>query len=193
MVRSRVSIGILSGMAAAIILTSCVSGVRESGETLYTAVNMWYEHPLKLLSTNYHRGIMIPAGTKIEMIGIGFSRFTFEMDGMPNEFVITYAARHDAPGNTFDDFLDSWFLGRDPLGPGTPYESFSSMEKEQIEKGELAVGMSKNAVLMAYGYPPGHMTPALDSRIWKYWNSRASTVFVFFKDGRVSKMEKPRK
>lgn len=58
-------------------------------------------------------------------------------------------------------------------------------ERKNIKNGTIAVGMSKDAVVMAYGYPPSHKTPTLDSNMWTYWRDRFRRVFVYFENGKV--------
>jgi len=45
--------------------------------------------------------------------------------------------------------------------------------------------MSKEAVILAIGYPPEHVTPTLESNTWKYWRTRFATQLVSFVDGKV--------
>jgi hypothetical protein len=72
---------------------------------------------------------------------------------------------------------------------GGPYQRFSEKEKRNIKLGEIEVGMSKDAVLMAYGYPPAHRTPSLESDQWVYWLNRFVNRPVVFRDGRVSQWQ----
>ncbi|MBU4011616.1 MAG: hypothetical protein KJ882_12720, partial [Proteobacteria bacterium] len=58
-----------------------------------------------------------------------------------------------------------------------------------IKKGIVAIGMSKKAVIMAYGYPPTHKTPHLTSDVWQYWYARVNKVNVYFKNDKVFKIE----
>ena len=62
------------------------------------------------------------------------------------------------------------------------------LEKEQkaIKSGIIEVGMSREAVLMAYGYPPTIRTPSLDTDRWTYWRNRWITQVADFKDDKVS-------
>ena len=66
---------------------------------------------------------------------------------------------------------------------------FNGNEKENISNGTIEEGMSKDAVIMSYGYPPKHKTPALSSNIWTYWDARATRKVVTFKDNKVKKIE----
>ena len=49
--------------------------------------------------------------------------------------------------------------------------------------------MSKDAVIVAIGYPPITETTNLDSNLWVYWSGRYNKFNVHFKDGKVSKVE----
>jgi len=64
---------------------------------------------------------------------------------------------------------------------GGLYSKFNGEEKENIKKGTIAEGMSKEAVLMAYGYPPSHRTAALASDEWAYWIADLPVSGQFFR------------
>ena len=55
-----------------------------------------------------------------------------------------------------------------------------------IRSGQPLRGMTKEQVLMARGYPPGHETPSLDGDRWTYWSSRLVKHTLVFTDGRLS-------
>ena len=54
------------------------------------------------------------------------------------------------------------------LSPEEAMKGFSKKERNAVKRGFLVGGMSKEAVLMAYGYPPEHRTPSLDSNDWTF-------------------------
>ena len=58
----------------------------------------------------------------------------------------------------------------------------SPEEQDHIEKGTVGGGMTKEAVLMAYGYPPSHRTPSLSMDTWTYWTGRGTTTLTFKKN-----------
>ena len=63
-------------------------------------------------------------------------------------------------------------------------EGMTANEIRAIKAGVLVQGMSKRAVLVAYGPPPEHYTPDLKSNRWRYWTFISDTKTVFFnKDG----------
>ncbi len=157
-----------------------------AGKTFYTTANIWYEHPKKNYSTNYHRGAILPVGTiaKIKKVRSKEIQFTDE-NGQP--FIITFLKKHSSHEMTIWDYFDQYFSEENPMREGGPFHKLSKDEKDNIEMGEIAVGMSKNAVLMSYGYPPSHRTPSLKSNRWIYWITRFINRPVYFVDGKVSK------
>jgi hypothetical protein len=155
--------------------------------TYYTKVNIWYEDPLKIPSTNYHRGATIPFGSKVQINGEAKEKIQFTVDDQPGvTFNLVNVRRHSMVelGELFNDY----FSLNDPKA-GKDYLQFSQKEKENIENGTLQEGMSREAAVAAYGYPPKHKTPTLKSNLWTYWDSRAIRKLVTFKGEKVSKIE----
>jgi hypothetical protein len=71
-------------------------------------------------------------------------------------------------------------------------KGLSKEEINAINKGVLVLGMSKPAVIVAYGYPPEHKTTSLKNNTWYYWTNRfRSKAINFDKNGRTYKREKP--
>ena len=50
--------------------------------------------------------------------------------------------------------------------------------------------MSKEAVLMSYGYPPSHMTPSTEGDVWKYWDHKFRAKLIYFRNNRVVEVQK---
>ena len=157
-----------------------------SGKTYYTKTNVWYENPNKILSTNYHRGAILPIGTKVEIHSIKGEKIQFTPDGNAQMFTII----NDKKTSTIstDELFNRCFSTEEIQVGGGEYQ-VTEAERENVKIGTIGLGMSKKAVLMAYGYPPTHKTPVLTSNIWYYWYARVSEVNVFFKDDKVFKIE----
>ena len=159
-----------------------------SGKTYYTRVNIWYEKPNDILSTNYHRGSILPIGTKVSIHSINNRRIRFTPDGSGQMFTIV----NDKQTNTIsiDELFNRYFsVEVIQAGVGDYYQA-TEADRENIKKGIITLGMSTKAVLMAYGYPPTHKTPLLTSDIWHYWYARLHKVNVYFKDDKVFKIER---
>ena len=160
---------------------SAASLAAEAGQ-YYTRTNIWYERSDKIFSTNYHKGLMIPIGTAVEVLksDAGSIEFREKSDGAI--FKIKLAKKYT--NWNADEFFNRYFAKANPLD-SAQFSSFSSMEKEAGKAGKIQTGMSKAAVLLAYGYPPTHRTPSTDLDTWTYWDSRYGNFLVQFKDGKV--------
>ncbi|OQW99056.1 MAG: hypothetical protein BWK74_03080 [Desulfobacteraceae bacterium A6] len=172
-----------------VLALACSSLYAESfsGKTYYTRTNIWYENPNDILSTNYHRGTILPIGTKVSIHKLINRRIQFTPEGSAQMFTII----NDKKTNTIsiDELFNRYFsIEAVQTGVGDYYQT-SEADRENINKGVITLGMSRKAVLMAYGYPPTHKTPLLTSDIWHYWYARLHKVTVFFKDDKIFKIE----
>ncbi|MFO7667059.1 MAG: hypothetical protein R6V76_10600 [Desulfobacterales bacterium] len=158
-----------------------------SGQKYYTRTNIWYESPNDILSTNYHRGVILPVGTKVSIHSINNRRIRFTPEGSGQLFTLI-----NVKASTINtEELFNRYFSTEPVGIGIgEYSQVTEADRENIKNGTIAIGMSKKAVLMAYGYPPSHKTPLLTSDIWYYWYARLHKVNVYFKDDKVFKIEK---
>lgn len=151
-------------------------------EKLYTAYNIWYEKPEKLYAINYKKGIMISAGTEVDDAkvvtkGRGSTIvFTTVKDG--KQFRVQFEAKFH-PGLNAEDYFKKMFTSKafDELTKG-----MGQKEIQAIKDGKLVVGMSKAAVIAAYGYPAEHVTKDLEETKWTYWLDRTRRKEVFFDD-----------
>lgn len=157
------------------------------GKTFYTAANIWYEKPERILSTNYHKGALIPVGTKVTIEELRHWEIHFaDENGL--RFNIILVEKHSSREMTIEKLFEQYFSEENPLREGGPFQKFSKDEKKNIKAGEIEVGMSKAAVLMAYGYPPSHRTPSLKSDMWTYWVNMFVERKVIFTDDKVVKI-----
>jgi len=196
--------------AAALVLLSCATVPRERliNKDLYLQANLWFERPMRIESTNYHRGSIIPAGTKARVLRVINARTSSPFYNEESNMVVPFGGEIPSPGILFEilpsgqrfqiifiskhhtgllpsDIAEHYFGKEDPLASAR-YAGFTPVEKEAIRQGTLEPGMSKDAVLMAYGYPPEHRTPSLGLPTWIYWTNRfVSKRLIFSKDGRV--------
>ncbi len=152
-------------------------------ESYFTRTNIWFEHPEKIYSTNYHQGATIPVGTEVKIMRRGRQKIVFtDVSGV--KYTLHYLKKHSTI--TMDKLFDRYFSTEDPMSAGGKYSDFSPEEKSNIRHGVVDTGMSRDAVLMAYGYPPSHRTPNLSHSMWTYWDHRFKRVYVYFgEDNRV--------
>lgn len=166
-------------------LALCLYGSARDNEpeVYYTAVNIWCADPRAIPTTNYHAGEIIPVGTKVtlkKMAGIHIVVATD--DG--KTYTILHMLKHSKI--KLEEVFARLFTVHDVLAPGGAFHKFSKEEQKAVAEGTIYEGMTKTAVLMAYGYPPSHRTPDLDGKTWTYWRGRMRTVAVTFgDDGKV--------
>jgi len=153
------------------------------GKEYYLNVNVWYDNAVKIYTTNYHRGAVLHIGSKFKITDVGGKSIRFENEkGVA--FRIIHQRKH-SPG-TLDEIFDRYF-GKINILDSKAFKKFTKKEQKHIRSATLAIGMSKDAVLMAYGYPPEHRTPNLEADRWLYWGNRwASKGYMFEKDKLVS-------
>ncbi len=61
------------------------------------------------------------------------------------------------------------------------YEGLSDVDRQGIEAGKAMVGMTKQGVMIALGYPAAHRTPSPErNNSWIYWKGRHNTYAVEF-------------
>lgn len=171
----------------ALSLTCAQAGEKAAGKTIYTKVNIWYEKPDKIPTSNYHEGVIIPVGTKVTITGTTAEQVKFTTDKNAS-FTLVFVVKHSKPGTSINDIINQYFSEQNPL-ESEQYKKFTADEKENIRKGEIKNGMSKEAVLMAYGYPSGNKTPGLAYDIWFYPKSRFNNISVKFENNKVVKIE----
>ena len=155
------------------------SGASVAGKT-YTAYNLWYENPKRMFGVNYTRGVMIPAGTEVQIRRVGRygkrPTVKFTAVGDHRKYTI-YFRKQFRPGVSMDEIKGRLFTTKtfDELTKG-----LSPMEIKAIKRGTLVEGMSKRAVLVGRGYPPSHETPSLEADTWFFWDNRFEKNAVRF-------------
>ena len=148
----------------------------------YTAYNIWRLRTWLMRCINYKYGNdFIPAGTKVSDVGItedanGNPRISFVTVGDKRKYGIYFTSRWH-PGHTIEDYKNFMFTTKtfEELTAG-----MSDREISAIKSGTIVDGMSKEAVLVAYGRPPEHKTPNLQRSIWYYWRNKFKNFEVCF-------------
>ncbi|MFP4382001.1 MAG: hypothetical protein ACLFUS_15985 [Candidatus Sumerlaeia bacterium] len=147
----------------------------------YLAHNMWYEKMDAVYSTNYKTGSIIPAGTKITSAEIEKHRWRNTpiiqiTTAEEQTFKIPFYEEHHS-GLTVEEYADRLITTKslDEMTAGLPEEHVDA-----IKRGKLAKGMSKDTVLITWGYPPESQTFSLDNNRWIYNINRFRTTEIIF-------------
>lgn len=152
--------------------------IPEAGKEYYLRHGIWCEM-WKHDATNYARGTLLPINTKVRV------------EKMLGE---TMSIRVIADSQLV------WILNRTKYTDKSMFEvarrmlsekeiSLKGHDKETvaaIQSGRMVLGMTKEEVIMARGWPPAHRTKSLDLNTWVYWPSRYVTQSIVFKDGKLA-------
>jgi hypothetical protein len=142
-----------------------------------------------ILSVNHHRGFILPLGTRVKIDSISGRAILFS-DEQGAQYRLILARKYTDPGFTIEELFRQYFTENNPMGKNGAFSKLNDMEKGNVKSGKIGMGMSKDAVLMAYGYPPSHVTPSTDGDVWKYWDHKFRANLVFFRNNRVSEIRK---
>lgn len=135
--------------------------------------------PADLSDANYQDGTaMLPPGTALTIDLVRRRGVAFSMPGY--RFTLNQEFGVNEP---FESYLNKVLLADDP----TPaIASYPMAIQQAIHDSRVEVGMTKEQVLRAIGYPPTHETPSVAANDWTYWESRFRTFHVYFgSDGKV--------
>lgn len=145
----------------------------------YAKVGFWFEKN-KNYATNYAKGVFVAAGTKVQVVSHDSDEITVTIPSLDNAKVTIENVEKYTQENI--DGLFARTFSATPVKIGGSHA-------ESIKNGVVTVGMTKNEVIMARGYPPKHETPTLKMDEWHYWKHRFGRTFIYFKNDRVSSIK----
>lgn len=167
------------GCGSAIPLTPEKQALIDNNTVLYSKVSMWTERN-RIDGTNYPVGLHLPVNTEVKVLAINAKVITLEIDGQK----ISYLTSTKNTKINSLEMIDRLFSATK-----TDISKHSPATIENINNGAVAVGMTKEEVLLARGYPPYSATANTKANRWKYWRNRWITALVTFKDGKVVKID----
>jgi hypothetical protein len=135
----------------------------------YLAYNIWItrrERDQKCI--NYKVGRILPAGTEIKAAAAFDKAIVFWAKNMDDMTTVNFT-KNWHPGKTPNDYLNMMITEK-PFSELTA--GMNTIEIQAIKEGQIYEGMSKEAALITYGYPPEHQTNSLDEDEWLYWKNK---------------------
>jgi hypothetical protein len=154
---------------------------------LHTTYNMFTKFR-KVQAINFRVGSIIPAGTPVtvEIIEPSLNdrsifampeiRFTTLSDNI--NYTLNFTERYH-PGKTVYNYANLMF-GVKTFGEMT--EGKPADVIDAIRRSAVIEGMTKEEVLISYGYPAEHRTPSLRSNTWVYWENRHTEKKICFSE-----------
>jgi len=124
--------------------------------------------------------VIFPVNTVVE-IDYGRSGF-YIIDKKANKKIDYEYNDKGMDGMSMEDYVNKVLTSTESVS----LRSLSDIDRKGINDGKAYVGMSKDGVRIALGYPAVNRTPSLKSGTWVYAKSRwTSTVITFDDKGRV--------
>lgn len=117
--------------------------------------------------------LIIPAGTEITVMERKKKAFRFRVES--DKRVVDFEFHEPRMKMSVDQYI-GLITSPKPVSLGR----FSKIDKKGISEGKAFVGMSREGVMGALGYPATHRTPSVDSPTWVYWTNRFGTVAINF-------------
>jgi hypothetical protein len=148
------------------------------GQQYYTRHCFMYEKGASE-TTNYWRGSLVPINTQVTLVSLNEKNMVLRLasgETVNVENVEKFSKRSMTA-------IAHNLLATQPV----PIGKFDEATANAIKSGTLRVGMTKEQVIMARGYPPGHRTPSLDGDTWIYWSSRFASDRIVFSNGVLAK------
>jgi hypothetical protein len=129
--------------------------------------------------TNYARGILVPINTPVKIDAIKSETISLHRIDTGDKLTIKNVEKYTKKTTT--ELARLIFADQQ-----TPLDRFPADMAASIKNGEMRLGMTKEQVLMARGYPPAHETPSVESDRWVFWSSRFVKQTIVFTNGRLS-------
>ena len=122
---------------------------------------------------------VVKMNTPIRIGGVSSKGFTVSLD---DGKVIQFEYHEPRMGMPVADYIKK-ITADAPV----PVDGLSALDKQGVEQGKALVGMSREGVMAALGYPAAHKTPSLTAATFVYWTNRFATLAVDFDaDGKVT-------
>jgi hypothetical protein len=125
---------------------------------------------------------VIPVGTPVKVLGQGRKRIKIQVEGKEQAIVNDYSR-----DMSLDDFAKRYVVAENPA---LKISSFPKTIQDAIASSHVALGMTREQVIMSQGYPVSSENHDLKSKFWRYWLSTYSKFTVQFDaQGLVSGVE----
>ena len=153
-----------------------------AGDTLVTLTNLHFDlRTPRMYSTNYVLGEILPMCTKVVVGNWDYSELSFTVVKTQAKFTYYYR-RSSTPEGLATNSAKYFGIQCDSAA----VRKMSSADQDGIKHGTAAVGMTKQGVIYAIGYPPSSRTPSIEADQWLYWRSKSKTLVVSFENGIVT-------
>jgi len=128
----------------------------------------------RLYAANFQQPGLIPICSEVTLLMMFTDKMLFRVNATGKEY---WYLEYDATQEPLSTNLSHYFGQDCPQGR---LAALTPIEKEGVRLGIPKKGMSKDALVLAIGYPLRRDTPSLEDSTWRYWISRFSYFTVQF-------------
>ncbi len=166
-----------------LLLVSCATAPIDVGKVLeikpdqkiYTAHNIWYDNKDVIPQVNYHKGKILPFGTEVNILEATREGVSFQDVKTGEKYRMLFESRFLATKT--ENYIRIMFTVKnaDELATGIKPDVLGKIKTGTVDK-----GMSKQEVILSYGYPSKHRTPSISDDTWIYFDDVARKKRVIF-------------
>ena len=91
----------------------------------------------------------------------------------------------ECPGKWINEMPATEYIELITSDQAVQYNDLSEIDKKGIASGSPFVGMSKQGIMIALGYPAPSYTPSPDTNEWVYWRNRFTKATICFENNKV--------
>jgi hypothetical protein len=113
---------------------------------------------------NYAVLPMLPAGTPIKVVSLGWHKAFAEIGGKKMRLGHDYGRAQES----LEQWVSKIVVEEDPA---PRISSYAADVQAAIKEGRVVLGMTREQAIVAIGYPLTSETPSLDSVVWRHWVS----------------------
>jgi len=155
---------------------------KEMAGAQYTCCNLHYQNDW-ISDANFITLPMIPAGARIVVKEYGRHRAQVLIEGRPMRIGLDYGRERE----TREQFVAKLMVAEDPRQRLATYDS---AVRKAIQRGRVAIGMTRDQVVMSLGHPRTDLNASLDAPHWVYVTHDHDEYYIVWgPDGRVKSIE----
>jgi hypothetical protein len=179
----RTSLARIALFCSVLSAFSC-GGARIAVDTQQT---YYLQHNLRANGTNivslneWNSPTILPMCMPVQLVQASGRRIVFTANGQQYRYTIHRSSRIDLMTH----------LNRTFASPCPDVRSMTGLDQQGIQAGQPRIGMSRQAIVFALGYPPDHKTPSLEASPWTYWGNRGEVQVHFQGDNVANIMGNP--
>ena len=156
------------------------------GDVVQALVNIHVDSKGNRINTlNYQLANVVPVCSEFTIDSVGPKVIKLTANGAQYSYILN---KHTSrAGQSLADNFNLFFGDK---CDNKKISNLNKLDTKGIKQGKALLGMSKEGVLFAMGYPPIHANPTMENNNWLYWRNRfGKRAIEFSEQGKVIKIK----